>query len=171
MRISRPGTGRPSRGSLRVVDKSGSAGLATLSVSRAARSTASQTSPRMGGGKLPPIATSAMPKAQNSAPGRNPWGTAEATKFSTATGSTGSAPFRAMRIGDRSRRSPLSFILFRARLARTQEKFGPAVMVPRYSLIQRIQSAGRFMKSRGEARSREQPTVMETVSSPMSPIS
>ena len=55
-------------------------------------------------GTTPPIITSAMPKAGNTAPGshavaRRP----AATNVSTESGSTGSAPFSATRSGDRSR--------------------------------------------------------------------
>ena len=73
------------------------------------------------------MATSAMPKAGNTAPGRNPNGSAAFTNASTAPGSTGSAPLSAMRIGDRSRSDSRR----NARVASTHEKFGPAVTVPR----------------------------------------
>ena len=73
--------------------RSASTGFATCSVSSTRRSTTSQTIPRIGGGNVPAIATSAMPNAQNSAPGRNPCGSAAATNASTASGSMGSAPF------------------------------------------------------------------------------
>ena len=83
--------------------------------------------PRIGGGNVPAMATSAMPNAENTAPGRKPKRPAAATNASTASGSIGSAPFSAMRRLDRSmpcmRRS--------ARVASTHEKFGPAVAVPR----------------------------------------
>ena len=74
------------------------------------------------------MATSAMPKArERRRPGRKPWRLASATKASTASGSTGSAPLSAMRRLDRS----MPCIRFSARVASTHEKFGPAVAVPR----------------------------------------
>ena len=131
MRNSSPGTGRPRSGSRRTASASSSGsvistGLATRSRSSTWRSTVSHTSPRIGGGKAPPMATSAMPKAGNTAPGRKPNRWASATKASTALGSTGSAPLSAMRRRERSR----SVMRRRARVASTQEKFGPAVAVP-----------------------------------------
>ena len=90
------------------------------------RSTRSARSPRPGGGNVPPMPTSAMPNAQNTAPGGNPKRPASATKASTASASMGSAPDSATRMLDRSR----SVMRFSARVARTQAKFGPAVAVP-----------------------------------------
>ena len=59
--------------------------------------------PRPRGGNEPPMATSAIPNAGNTPPGRNPNGSAAATNASTASGSTGSAPDRASVSDDRSR--------------------------------------------------------------------
>ena len=71
------------------------------------------------------MATSAIPNAGNTPPGVKPKRAASATKASTAAGSTGSAPDNATVSGDRSRPS----IRLSARVARTHEKFGPAVAV------------------------------------------
>ena len=82
--------------------------------------------PDSGAGNVPPMATSAMPKAGNTASGRNPWRRPAATKASTWSGSMGSAPLRATRKRERSSGSLRSS----ARVASTHEKFGPAVAVP-----------------------------------------
>ncbi len=58
-----------------------------------------------------------------------------------------------------------------ARVARTQEKFGPAVAVPRKSEIHCIQLPGWARKSCGAAWTRSAPHVMGRVSSPTSPMS
>ena len=52
---------------------SASTGLARCWCSSVSASTVSKTRPRMGGGNEPPMASSAMPKAGNTASGRKPW--------------------------------------------------------------------------------------------------
>ena len=56
----------------------------------------------MGSGNVPAMATSAMPKAGNTAPGRSPCRSPASTKPATVCGSTGSAPLSAIRRRDRS---------------------------------------------------------------------
>ncbi len=123
--------------------------------------------PRMGGGNAPPMATSAMPNAGNTAPGGNPTLAASATKASTAAGSTGSAPLNAIRIADRS--SPC--IRLSARVASTHEKFGPAVAVPRWSDNHCIQFPGWARKSWGADCTSWQPSVIGSANSPTRPMS
>ena len=53
-----------------------------------------------------------------------------------------------------------SFIRFSARVARTHEKFGPAVAVPPKSEIHCIQLPGRAMKSCGAAWTSVAPAVI-----------
>ena len=113
------------------------------------------------------MATSAIPNAGNTAPGGNPNRVASATKASTATGSTGSAPLRAIRIDDRSR----SFMRFSARVASTQAKLGPAVAVPRQSEIHCIQLPGWARKSCGAARTSSKPRLSGKANRPTSPMS
>ena len=144
-----------------------STGLAMRSRSSTSRSTASHTRPRSGLGNEPAMATSAMPKAGNTAPGRKPNGAAAATNASTAAGSTGSAPLSAMRMRDRSspdsRRS--------ARVASTQAKFGPAVAVPRYVDSHSIQWPGWARKSCGAACTRPAPVSIGMPRQPTRPMS
>ncbi len=111
------------------------------------RSTVSHRSPCPRRGKVPAMATSAMPKAGKNAPSGKPNRSAAVTNASTAFGSTGSAPLSAKVSDERSRPSARR----RARVASTHEKFGPAVAVPLQSEIHCIQLPGWAMKSCGAA--------------------
>ena len=81
----------------------------------------------MGSGKVPAMATSAMPKAGKAEPGRRPWRAPASQNATTVDGSTGSAPLSAIRSRDRSRPDCRRSAL----VASAYAKFGPAVAVAR----------------------------------------
>ncbi len=110
---------------------------------------------------------SAMPYTQNGDFESSPWRAPASLNASTEAVSIGSAPLSAMRHAERSMPSSRRI----ARAASAYAKFGPAVTVPRYSDIHRIQSAGAARKSCGGAIARSKPVSIGVMSSPMRPMS
>ena len=116
-----PSSGRR-RTSALVVGVASSTGLATRSRSSTTRSTASHTMPRIGGGNVPPMATSAMPKAGNTR--ARPEAEAARPRRRTPRRRRGRpARRRSARCAGATGRGPAC--RRRARVASTHEKFGP----------------------------------------------
>ena len=117
---------------------------------------------------MPAMHTSAMPNAGNALAGSRPYRAAASRKFRNTSASTGSAPDSRTSTFDRSSGSSARRS---ARAPSAYEKLGPAVTVPPNSDSQRNHRSGRARKSWGAPWTSEQPPVIGTHSSPISPMS